>query len=42
MDSDSSGEDGDIGDGFSFNERKMRKKTSTQQGEGTYRLLGPG
>jgi hypothetical protein len=31
MDLDSSGEDGDIGDGSSFNEHKKKKKTSTQQ-----------
>jgi hypothetical protein len=41
VDSDSRGEDGDIGDGLSFNECKKRKKTSTQQGEGTYEPLGP-
>ena len=42
MDSNSSGEDGDIGDGLSFNECKKRKKTSIQQGEGTYKPLGQG
>jgi hypothetical protein len=39
VDSDSSGEDGNIGDGPSFYEFK---KTSAQQGEGTYKPLGPG
>jgi hypothetical protein len=42
MDLDSSSGDGDIGDGLSFNECKKRKKTSIQQGEGTYEPLGPG
>jgi hypothetical protein len=42
VDLDSSGEDGDIGDGLSFNECKKRKKTSAQQGEGTYGPLGRG
>jgi hypothetical protein len=41
LDSDSSSEDGDIGDGLSFNECKKRKKRSAQQGEGTYGPLGP-
>jgi hypothetical protein len=42
VDLDFSGKDGDIGDGLSFNERKKRKKSSAQQGEGTYGLLGLG
>jgi hypothetical protein len=41
VDLDSSGENGDIGDGLSFSEHRKRKKSLAQQGERTYEPLGP-